>query len=74
MAQSFCCTTRESVRSQFELKTVTVDIDSKWNGKTVKEAEQESGVEIVLVRQNGSSFKPEDGYRIALGDELAVLQ
>lgn len=66
--------TRESVQSQFELKTVTVDIDSKWNGKTVKEAEQESGVEIVLVRQNGSSFKPEDGYRIALGDELAVLQ
>ncbi|MBQ6680466.1 MAG: ion transporter [Lachnospiraceae bacterium] len=66
--------TRESVRSQFELKTVTVDIDSKWNGKTVKEAEQESGVEIVLVRQNGSSFKPDDGYRIALGDELAVLQ
>ena len=66
--------THGSVLSAFDLKTLTVDVDSRWIGKTVEEIREESGLTIVLLKRKGNILKPEEGTRVLLGDELAVLQ
>ena len=53
------------------LQTVTIDIDSKWIGKTVGELDKE-GYSIVMVKKGDAVLPKDQNYRIAMKDELSV--
>ncbi len=55
------------------LKTVTIDIDSAWIGKSVAEVEENFQIDIVLIRRDGKTVVPKSGYLVQKGDEVAYL-
>ena len=50
-----------------ELSTVKIDLDSAWIGKSVREIEAEYHVDIVMVRRDGATMVPRDGYKVQKG-------
>lgn len=52
--------------------TVTVDIDSSWLGKSVKDIREAFDIRILMVARGGEEIEPEDTFRIELGDMLCV--
>lgn len=58
--------------SDFHLKTIIVNEDSKWIGKTVEEIQEEFGATIVLIKRNDITITPIKQTPIELGDILAT--
>ena len=54
------------------LRSIVVDIDSRFLGKTVKEVERDHGVVIVMAKRNDITIVPNDEYHVALGDVLII--
>ena len=56
------------------LVTVALGPDSAWIGQDVDQIEAASGLLPLLVKRNGTSFRPDGAYRAALGDEILLAQ
>ena len=65
---------KDSTMINFDLKTVLIDVDSRWIGKTAEEVEKETGLRIMLLKHDGITSIPKKDYRIELNDELAVFR
>ena len=65
---------KDSTMINFDLKTVLIDVDSRWIGKTAEEVEKETGLKIMLLKHDGITSIPKKDYRIELNDELAVFR
>ena len=58
----------------FHLQTVSIGPDSAWVSLTKEEVLRQYGYTVILIKRNGVTFPPKEGYRIYLGDELAVYK
>ena len=65
---------KDSTMINFDLKTVLIDVDSRWIGKTAEEVEKETGLRIMLLKHDGITSIPKKDYRIELNDKLAVFR
>jgi len=54
------------------LRSIVVDIDSRFLGKTAAEIDREFGVAIVMVKRRDITIMPNDDYRVALEDVLII--
>ena len=54
------------------LRSIVVDIDSRFLGKTIKEVERDHSVVIVMAKRNDITIVPNDEYHVALGDVLII--
>ncbi len=54
--------------------TVSVDIDSRWIGKTPQQMKKEWGAAPLVVRRGGEEFQPGPDYRVELGDVVCVYR
>ncbi len=57
---------------EISIQNVVVDIDSKWLGLSAREVEENFGIIIVMVRRNNVLMQPNETYRVAMKDVLAV--
>lgn len=64
---------RENILLDFDLKTIIIDEDSSWIGKTIHEIHDETGNAVMLVKHEGITSIPRKEYRVHLYDELAVF-
>ena len=56
------------------INTVIIDIDSRWLGKTIAEAESESGYQLVILKRGDSILKPSPNTKLELKDQLLVFE
>ena len=56
------------------LNTVTIDIDSRWIGKTIQEAEQASGLKLVVLKRGDIFLLPSANLKIEMKDQLLTLK
>ena len=54
----------------FDIKSVLIDIDSAWIGKSIGQIEAEHGINIVLVKHEDVTLLPEDDYFVGVGDAM----
>ena len=52
--------------------TVSVDIDSRWLGRTVAQLREEKRARVLLIARDGAAFQPDDDTVTQLGDRLSV--
>lgn len=66
--------TRASSSSSLDLniQNVVIDIDSKWIGLSVTEVKDEFNVNVILAQRDNAIIVPNDDYKIAFKDSLAV--
>ena len=57
---------------EISIQNVIVDIDSQWLGLSAQEVEENYGIIIVMVRRGGILLQPNEDYRVAMKDVLAV--
>ena len=57
-----------------KVKTVIIQLDSGWIGKSVSEVEKEFEIDIILIKRNEKTSVPRGVYRVQLGDEIAYLR
>ena len=55
------------------VKTLHVDMDSRWLGLSAGEIRGEYGTDLLLVRRNGKMLRPGGEYRVELNDELCMF-
>ena len=56
------------------INTVIIDIDSRWLGKTIAEAESDSGYQLVVLKRGDSILKPSPNTKLELKDQLLVFE
>ena len=56
------------------IHTVLVDLDSSWIGKSSAQIEEDYGVVILLASRGHAKIMPNEDFRVALGDALAVYR
>lgn len=56
-----------------KLTAIKLGVDSAWIGKTVRQIEEEYGLDIVLVQRNGKVSAAKQNYALQEGDEVAYL-
>ena len=56
------------------LQTLSVDMDSRWIGKSVEDIDREYGVIIVMAKRGDATIVPGNEYAVAVGDTLVVYK
>ncbi len=64
----------ETPRLTEKVKTIIINEDSAWIGKSVIQVETEYSIDIVLVKRNEKTTVPRNNYRVQLNDEVAYLR
>lgn len=55
-------------------RTVLIDVDSSWTGKSIKKVEEKDGVMILLIKRGKQMRKPAPDDRVSAGDILIICK
>lgn len=64
----------ETPRLTENIKTILIQVDSAWIGKSVFQVETEFDIDIVLIKRDGRTTVPRNAFRVQLNDEIAYLR
>ncbi len=56
------------------LNTVTIDIDSRWTGKNVKEIEAMTGLKLLVIKRGDVIMSPSSSVAVLLKDQILTLE
>ena len=55
-----------------DITTILIEMDSAWLNMSVKEVEEQYGIDIVMVRRDDQTMTPRPDYRLILNDAVAI--